>query len=152
MIRNATTIVTAATATACLAAAIAASGCRPEPTVGQLVDEYALAVNESIDIICDCWAEFGLDSKRQCTSGSELLPSTRRCLVDAYARDPEAARAYLECYNGLFEDYNDCMDSRLQCSNGDSIDSCGEDFDVGAQYCIELPPSVDRAIDNCFPD
>ncbi len=105
-------------------------------------------------IWCDCHEALGYEGRNDCIdSVTTPGPSQERCLEDALARDEEAARDWLACVLPLEEEYTACLNSRLSCDEGSSaVDQCGDDYYVGREECIELPESVSRAIDECFPD
>lgn len=147
--RYATTAILTALCTIPLACA------EPEPTprehVEELLDEYILERNHLEFIFCDCWEEAGYDSRSECDSDSFYIgPSQSRCIKDAYGQDLESSRIYLECLVPLEREFTACFDSRLECRDDDSVQPCVDDYFVGLDDCIELPTSIDRALDACF--
>lgn len=101
-------------------------------------------------VVCECHDELGYSDRSQCESDAELGPSVRRCMTDAFAADPTASRTYFDCILPLEREFTACIDGRLRCSEIlESVDGCAEDYDVGFERCIDLPESVERALDGC---
>ena len=114
-----------------------------------LIEDALAHENDGIAIICDCWEELGEASRNDCLD-DQILPSQRRCIEDAYLRDSEASRIYLECLVPLRVELNDCLDDKLECSDAGPTGACFEDFDLGLESCIELPNSVERGLGDCY--
>ena len=106
-----------------------------------LIDDAIDLENDAIDVVCDCWSEMGLDSRGECLDG-QILPSQRRCVEDAYLRDADASRMYLECVVPLIDELGTCLDERLSCNDPAGADPCFDDYDIGAKACIDVPASV----------
>jgi hypothetical protein len=126
------------------------SGCGGEPGVGDLVDEYLAELNEQTTIVCDCWEDAWFESRTECMNEWSYLPSQLRCIKDALSGDPEAARQFLGCRLPLEREYTQCLYSRLDCDDGYATEACNADFDTGSKNCIDLPMSVERAMEECF--
>lgn len=120
----------------------------PDAEVRALIEESIDLANETVDVFCDCWEEFGEPSRSECL-GDQVLPAQRRCIEDAYLRDAEASKLRLECTTKLLGEYRDCLDAKLECSDAGPANACGQDLDIGVQECIELPNSVERALGDC---
>lgn len=136
----------------CLAATAAVStGCQPEEAgVEELVDDVIGEFNDRLQIACDCFDEYGYEKRSDCLEeNGEILPSMRRCVQDAYARNEEAARSYLECRLPLMQELTECVDRKLECNDYESDEVCYDDFQIGARDCIELPNSVERGLEDC---
>lgn len=127
-------------------------GCDRGETAADLVDRQLAGRNDIADVICDCAKEYGFESRGECLEESgETLPAQRRCIQDAYARDEGASKTYLECTIPLVEELTACLDNRLTCDedDGEAYDACLEDYELGAERCIELPLSIGRALEDC---
>ncbi|MFO0632640.1 MAG: hypothetical protein U0168_07310 [Nannocystaceae bacterium] len=116
--------------------------------VEQLVAEVIEINNDNIEIVCDCWDEAGFSSRGACLE-DQILPSQRRCVEEAYGREPEASSLYLDCITPLLRELGTCLDERLSCTAPDGTDACFADYDLGRESCVELPRSVDRALEDC---
>ncbi|MBX7083456.1 MAG: hypothetical protein K1X88_29885 [Nannocystaceae bacterium] len=116
--------------------------------VEQLVAEVIEISNDNVEIVCDCWDEAGFASRGACLE-DQILPSQRRCVEDAYGREPEASSLYLDCITPLLRELGTCLDERLSCDAPDGTDACFADYDLGRESCVELPRSVDRALEDC---
>ncbi len=135
----------------CLPLVLVASACDADDDeqVLRLIDDAIELENDAIAIVCDCWSEAGFDSRGQCLE-DQVLPSQRRCVEDAYLRDAEASELYLDCVVPLIDELGTCLDQRLSCEMPSDADPCFSDFDLGATACIDVPKSVQRALDDCF--
>ena len=102
----------------------------------------ALAVAALLSVV-------GFDNERECRSTNETLPATQRCIEDALSREPAAAAQWLGCRLQLEAEYTECIYARLTCGDWDSTDDCVADWKTGLRDCIELPPSIDRAVRAC---
>ena len=120
----------------------------PQTQVEDLLDELIVELNRQEAISCDCWEQYGYESRSDCESFN-IGPSQSRCMKDAYAEDIESGRLYLECYLPLEREYTACMDSRLACDDESSTDPCADDYDVGSEGCIELPTAIERDLAAC---
>lgn len=136
-----------------LAAALVATpllACSDEDSLESLMREYDDEYATQIEIGCDCFADFGYESRSECESGRMPLPAERRCIEDALSRNEEASSDWLGCMVPLEREFTACLDARLQCDDGSSTDACYSDYDLGYANCIQLPETVSRAMDNCF--
>ncbi|MBL8945928.1 MAG: hypothetical protein JNK45_22380 [Myxococcales bacterium] len=113
-----------------------------------LIDDVITLGNDNVAIVCDCWDEAGFASRTDCLD-DQILPSQRRCVEEAYQRDPDAARLYLECVVPLVRELGECLDARLSCVDPSGTDACFDDYDLGRESCVEVPRSVQRALDDC---
>lgn len=112
------------------------------------IDEAITQGNDNVAIVCDCWDEAGFASRSECLD-DQILPSQRRCVEDAYQREPEASELYLECVIPLMRELGECLDARLSCTEVDGTDACFDDFHLGRESCVQVPMSVQRALDDC---
>ena len=123
-----------------------------EDKVSRIVEEFVGEINQQIDIACDCYDEIGFESKSDCREEfGEILPARQRCIEDALAQDVAATEQYYGCRQPLEEEYTVCLNDKLECVDLSSDDPCDEDFTTGIKNCIELPNSVQRDFDDCFP-
>lgn len=130
---------------------VASLGCSKEEPVSEIVDDVIAELNEQISIICDCHTELGYASASECeTDFGYIGPSQRRCVIDAYGQDEEAARDYLECIRPLEKEYTACANTRLDCSDFTTLEACDTDYSVGLDQCITLPESIERDLEACF--
>lgn len=129
---------------------VSMSACIPgsDSLEGEL-DEYVSLLNAQAEIVCDCWFEFGTESRSECVGSLSILPSQRRCFEDALDKSSEASIAVVSCWNRLRAEYNGCLDARLQCDDSISVDACEQDLDIGARDCPGLPTNVERALELC---
>lgn len=121
-----------------------------DASVAALIDDAIEQSNDNIEIVCDCWDEAGFTSRGACLE-DQILPAQRRCVEDAYARDAAASRLYLECVVPLMRELGTCLDARLDCVDPSTVDACFADFDLGRESCVQVPLSVQRALDDCNP-
>lgn len=122
-----------------------------EAPISELVDALVDEGNGQATIICDCFAELGYASATECeTEFGFVGPSLRRCIIEAYEQDEDAARDYLECLQPLSEEYTTCANTRLDCSDFTTLDVCNTDYDLGLAECIQPPQSIVRDIELCF--
>jgi len=123
----------------------------PDDRVSTLVDQQVEELTEQVDIICDCWEERGFESRTSCHNGILVIgPAQVRCIKDAYAQDADIALDYLECMVPLEREYTECVDERLECSDSSSEHVCSDDYDLGRDSCIGLPPKITRDLFTCF--
>ncbi|MEX1361745.1 MAG: hypothetical protein AB1Z98_01365 [Nannocystaceae bacterium] len=123
----------------------------PADRVDSLIDRQVTEIEQQVEIVCDCWDDFGYESRTRCVDDAfDLGPSQVRCIKDAYAEDTSAAIDFLECVLPLEREYTACIDQRLECSDFTSNDPCGEDYSVGYDDCIGLPSTITRDLDACF--
>jgi hypothetical protein len=113
-----------------------------------LIDEVITLGNDNVAIVCDCWDEAGFASRTDCLD-DQILPSQRRCVEEAYQRDADAAKLFLECVVPLARELGECLDARLSCVDPSGTDACFDDYDLGRESCVEVPRSVQRALDDC---
>ena len=134
-----------------LLSGLSASACADEQSVDELVDAMIDAQNQQVRYICsNCYDELGLASQSACEDTAGYIgPSLRRCYIDAFERDEEAGIKYLECAQPILDEYTTCVESKLDCSNGNSLDGCDNDLDVGSESCGDLPPAIKNALDDC---
>lgn len=118
--------------------------------VRRLIQDSIDEENRGIDVVCDCWDEAGFESRGDCTE-DQILPAQQRCIEDAFLRDAEASKLYLECIVPLQQELTSCLNRKLECNEPDQADPCFADFDLGAKECIELPNSVQRGLNDCRP-
>ncbi len=122
----------------------------PEARVGPLVDATVDELDEQAEIFCDCWQAAGFDSRNQCTNEFLIFgPAQVRCMKDAFSQDADIAEDYLDCLLPLEREYTTCLDSRLECNDFGTAEVCGEDYSVGLDGCIGLPPTILRDLDAC---
>lgn len=136
-----------------LVAPLALSACDEEDdSVEALVDELISENNLQIEEACDCFAEFGYESRNACVDESGFVgPSLERCVKDAYSEDEAASRQYLNCVIPLEKEFSACANDRFVCDDLDGVQTCLDDYDLGLMECISLPGSVERDLGNCFP-
>ncbi len=135
-----------------LVTALACSANDEEPAerVAALVDSNVDEQNLQAEVFCDCWDEVGFESRSDCNDSLLYIgPSQVRCMKDAFSQDLETAQDYLECIVPLEQEYTACVNSRLECDDYDSGDGCAEDYAVGLDTCIGLPPTITRDLDAC---
>ncbi len=122
-----------------------------EETLRSTLDDYADSLNEQATVLCDCWDEAMFESRGTCQEANgEILPAKRRCYDDAFERDVEASQSYLDCVAPLQEEYNTCIADKLDCMNiQTSVDPCGQDYNTGRNNCIDLPGTIERALEDC---
>jgi len=126
-------------------------GDEPQEHVSQLVDQEVDELQSQVDVICDCWNDWGLESRSSCEVDALAIgPSQVRCMKNAYAQDPEISIDYLECIVPLEREYTTCINQRLECYDVDSADPCYDDYLVGLDDCIGLPTNITRDLDACF--
>ena len=135
-------------------AAAATYGCDKETPEDQLdvrLDEYEAELNEQVEILCDCWEQASYESRTACKEDvGEILPAKRRCYDDAFKRDVDASNDYLECVLPLEAEYTTCLNDKYDCDDiQGSRQACNEDYQTGRENCIDLPASIERAIDDC---
>ena len=119
-------------------------------SISSAVDAYIAESNRLTSVLCDCYAEFDYDSSSSCEADEGYIgPSERQCVIDALGQDAESARVFLDCVVPLERNYADCADERLDCSDLDTIEVCGDDYDVGFDKCIELPQAIQRDLEQC---
>ncbi|MCA9705938.1 MAG: hypothetical protein KDK70_08835 [Myxococcales bacterium] len=123
----------------------------PASRVEGLVDRQVDELHQQSAVLCDCWSDFGFESRSGC-EGEVLAigPAQVRCLKDAFTQDPEVSLDYLECIVPLEQEYTACIDQRLECSDSSASDACIEDYSVGLDACIGLPSAITRDLDACF--
>lgn len=125
--------------------------CQDEAGVSDLVDEYIDQRNAQAEVVCDCHEELGYSDRSTCLrENGQVLPSRRRCIIDAFDRDESASNDYLSCYLPLEEEFLRCLDDRLTCDDFEAVSACVEDYNVGSRDCITLPASVERAYTDCL--
>ena len=134
-------------------AALAVYGCEdsPDEELSGRLDDYAAGLNEQAAIFCDCWEEAQWESRTKCQEGNgEILPSARRCYDDAFGRDVGASNDWLGCVLPLQSEYNECLNSKLECDDlADSPEACIRDYNTGRETCIDLPQTINRALEDC---
>jgi hypothetical protein len=122
-----------------------ASGCSVHSLLNKLEDEG----EKSVDLICSC-TEVHPD-RAQCEASLstyfDLFASD--CAEDALAEDKEGSKKTLECIVDRAKEYNRCLEDKLECSDPDSIQACGGNFD---DDCPELPEAVQVELQACFAD
>lgn len=134
-----------------LLSTLAATGCEDEANVRDLVDAYADERNAQAEVFCDCHEELGFSDRGACLrDAGQVLPSQRRCIIEAFERNESASKDYLECYLPLEEEFRQRMDDRLTCDDFDAVSPCVDDYNVGARDCIALPAAIERAYMDCF--
>ena len=130
------------------------AGCNPgggsDDSLSDMLDDYETEIEAQVEIFCDCWNEFGFETKSQCMGENSLLPAQRRCVLEALEEEPDAASDWLDCLVSVNAEYTDCIGSRLTCESFDSIEACGDDYELAYGECIGLPASVERDLENCF--
>lgn len=134
--------------------ALAAFGCADTPPEEQLVDRidvYVDQLNEQAIVFCDCFDEAGHENRSDCQEANgEILPSKRRCYDDAFVRDIGATNTWLDCLQPLEDEFTSCLNTKLICSDlGNSATACVDDYGTGRKNCIELPASIERALEDC---
>jgi len=123
----------------------------PQARIDTLVHENVTELTEQVRIVCDCWEDIGYASRPSCENDFFAPgPSQTRCIEDAYAQDQQTAIEFLECIVPLEREYTTCVNARLECSDFNSGDPCFDDYDVGLDTCIGLPPAITRDLDACF--
>jgi hypothetical protein len=133
-----------------LLAALAPVSCL-EDGIEDLVDKFIDERNAQAEVLCDCHAELNFENRSTCLRESgQVLPSQRRCIIDAFERNESASKDYLNCYLPLEEELTACVDDRLTCDDLGAAVACVMDFDIGSRDCISLPASVERAYSDCF--
>ncbi len=126
-------------------------GASSEDVLLSTIDDYAESLNEQAVVLCDCWEDAGFESRGKCQEANgEILPSKRRCYDDAFARDVESSQDFLDCVQPLQEEYNECISEKLECDDvGPSVERCVDDYNTGRENCIDLPGTIERAIEGC---
>lgn len=137
-----------------LLTAAVSCGEEEEPSIDGLIDDIIAENNGQIDLICgDCADEFGFASKSECDDFFGYIgPSRERCIDEAFKRDEAVSREYLECVKPVNEEYTTCIKDRLDCNEVTSIGPCDSDAEVGIEQCVELPNTVENALDDCWDD
>jgi hypothetical protein len=134
-----------------LLAALTQAACQEDAGVTELVDQYIDERNAQVEVVCDCHEALGFSDRSTCLrDNGQVLPSQRRCIIDAFERSESAAKDFLECYLPLEEEFRACLDDRLTCDDFQAASPCVDDYNVGARDCIALPASVERAYAECF--
>ncbi|MEM9458800.1 MAG: hypothetical protein AAGF11_31775 [Myxococcota bacterium] len=122
----------------------------PEQRVERLVDDAVTELRAQVSVECDCWADFGHTSRSNCENNALAIgPSEVRCTKEAYAQEPDIALDYLNCVVPLEREYTTCINQRLDCSDPNSQDPCLDDYRIGMDSCIVLPPTITRDLDIC---
>ncbi len=117
----------------------------------ELVESSIGEINAQIDVACDCYAELTYPSRSACEDDLGFIgPSRERCVKDAYADDEASSQAHLECVLPLLEEYTECVNDRVTCSDLRELIPCNEDYDLGLRSCPEVPTNVQRDLDDCF--
>lgn len=131
-----------------LACTLVLAGC--PRSIEELVEEHVDQLNAQVNVFCECWDQLGFESNGSCISASGFIgPSQLKCVVDAFERQEDASRSYLECQLPLWDNYLSCLDEHLICDEPGSYEPCVNDYNVGSRDCIELPNNVVRALGDC---
>jgi hypothetical protein len=117
----------------------------------RLIDDVITIGNDNVAIVCDCWDEAGFASRSACLE-DQILPSQRRCVEDAYLREPDASELFLSCVTPILRELGECLDARLSCDAPDGTNACFSDYELGRESCVEVPRSVERALEDCGVD
>jgi hypothetical protein len=126
------------------------TACAPDDQeeIAGLVGDYAAEINDQTAVECDCWQELGHGSQSDCED-RQILPAKRRCLEDAFGREPDNAKERLQCIIPLEAEYTECVDDRLVCDALSEASACVDDYNLGIESCPEFSASVKRAYDEC---
>ncbi len=110
------------------------------------VDRYADAVAAACASFCRCPANLGFETTQECMSDPEvgtLDEGQKRCMVDAFAQDEEAALAYLECMIPVERGFARCMVESPDCADMIyAMDHCVARYTEDAELCDSLPEDV----------
>jgi hypothetical protein len=136
---------------AALLSTMTLAACGDDAGVTELVDAFVDERNAQAEVFCDCHEELGYSDRGTCLrANGQVLPSQRRCIIEAFERNESASKDYLECYLPLEEEFRRCMDDRLTCGDFEAVRPCIDDYDIGARDCIALPAAIERAYMDCF--
>jgi len=126
---------------------LAAGGCTK--SIPKLLEQSQDRADESVDIVCEACPElFG--SEEQCREliGSPLFPDGE-CTAEALDEDADASRETLSCVLDIQDEYNACLEDKLECGDPDSYLSCQDIIENPLTGCPELPISVLTALQGC---
>jgi hypothetical protein len=107
-------------------------------------------LNAQASIICDCYDVLGYSSRSACEDSYGHLPSERQCIIEAFDRDKAGAKTFLDCIVPHERTYTSCVSNRLRCDDPSGLNACLDDYRIGTRNCIDLPPAIARAIDDCY--
>lgn len=130
-------------------------GCEgDEPSIDGLARSVGAEINAQIDALCGgCSTELGYADPQTCAEDfGQIGPNRERCTIDAYDRDRETSHRYLECIEPLQQAYTACITDRLDCADPESTQPCADQYDQGRQSCVQLPATIEDALDDCFGD
>lgn len=120
-----------------------ASGC----TVDSLLNRLENESEKSIDLACSCTNVFPDRAACEAQFKSFSESFDRDCLEDALAEDKRASKETLKCTLDQAKAFNRCLEDRLDCNDGSSIEGCTAHFEA---ECPELPQAVEARLGDCY--
>ncbi|MEO1174975.1 MAG: hypothetical protein AAFX94_23410 [Myxococcota bacterium] len=123
------------------------TGCGSDPsdTYSDIIEE----LNEAFARICECSEDVAV-----CTDFFTFDASIAEdpCVVDAFALDEDGSQETLDCTLELAEDFNDCVEDNLSCSDESSTNACLDQLESPETECPDLPADVEAALEACDVD
>jgi hypothetical protein len=124
-------------------------GCGDDQGPTARYSDWAQLQRTQVDAVCDCYQEFGWDRRSECVASHERIgPSQETCATEAIAADRSGQHEFASCLMPLQTNFRNCVDEQLDCADPQSLATCRDDFEVGADRC-QLPAAVRRDVEDC---
>lgn len=127
-------------------------GCTTPQSIEGKVNDLLELRQAEVQTECACFAELGYADPAACEADLYTAPdgSQTMCLVEAYSRNEDAARPYLDCLYGAEALYAECLETMQDCSDANATAPCSSDYASNVQTCT-APASLRQAADACVP-
>jgi len=130
-------------------ALLALVACQQPPDISGELSDYADLVSDANSLICDCPQDVGFAGKVACDEALGTVGvNERECLADVLDGHEEAGKDYLDCANGAYERYVDCLETNVSCEEG-VYDECTKDHDIALAGCPQLPIDIRSPFESC---
>lgn len=102
-------------------------------------------------VLCECFVEFGFESREECESivFMPLSAQERACWASAFGRDTTGSSEYLTCIVVAQEQHTSCLNATLMCPNLDTLEICNGQLEDKVVRCGSIPADVAPVLNEC---